>query len=322
MKKLPLKEIKDIPTSQVIDDLRRCKYSILENAGCHKLRAEMRWPGLVCRLIVNWVWATSGSDKNSYRHDRRVAARFAKLLKWAAPAEIHGVIPKRTKSLVIGFNHPSLGEIIRFLRICLEDHGNHSHLFPVNLPWYEALMPVVDKLERLGVHLTPIITPSTYEKMQKYATPDDMTIIETLRKGFSMRYVDLCVEFAKNHGVIWVAPSATRRATVFRSKTEYDNLERAEPPTMTLIATSMVRAGITDCEFLSCGVVPPKDCTRGLNLKKLYKLHFGECYSMAQVGSLIRRKCEHHRGRMFEYEFLQSICHSLTAAKAEYLMYP
>ncbi len=322
MKKLPMEEIKDIPTRQVIEDLRARKYSLLESAGCHKLRSEMKWPGLVCRLVINWVWGTNGVDKKSFRHDRLVAAKLAKLLDWAAPSEITGTIPTRTHSLVIGFNHPSLGEIIRFIRICMSDHHNHSHLFPVNLPWYEALMPVVDKLERLGIYITPIITPSTYDKMQKIASSEDMIVVEELRKGFSMRYVELCTEFVKNHGVIWVAPSATRRPTVFRSKNEYDNLERAEPPTMTLIASSMVRAGIKDCEFLSCAVVPPQGATRGLNLFKEYELNFGECYDMNQVGWLIRQKCEHHRGRMFEYEFLQSICHSLKNMNAEHLFYP
>ena len=322
MKKLLLDEIKGFSTAQIIDDLRRCKYSLLECAGCHQLRAEMKGPGAACRMIVNLVWYASGLDKKTIRHDRLVARRLARLLSWAAPAEIHGKIPQRTQSLVVGFNHPSLGEIIRFLHVCLSEYGERANLFPVNLPWFEALMPVVDKLERVGIYLVPIITPSTFAKMGAIASVGDMQVIEQIRKGFSMHYLNQCVEFAKKPSAIWVAPSATRRATVFRSVAEYENLERPEPPAMSLIATSLMRAGVTDCEFLACGVIPPPNYRRGLNLLKRYTLCFAECYGMTQVSSLMRQRCEHHRGRMFEYEFLQSICHALTAVGANNLLYP
>ncbi len=322
MKKLLLDEIGHFSTAQIIDDLRGCKYSLLESANCHQLRAEMRGPGAACRMIVNLVWYTSGLDKKTIRHDRLVANRLARLLGWAAPVDMRGAIPQRTQSLVVGFNHPSLGEIIRFLHVCLAQSGTRANLFPVNLPWFEALMPVVDKLERIGIYLVPIITPSTFVKMQALTSAEDMQVIEQIRKSFSMHYLNQCVEFAKKSSVIWVAPSATRRATVFRTEAEYLNLERPEPPAMSLIATSLMRSGVTDCEFLACGVIPPPNYDRGLNLLKRYTLCFAECYDMTQVASLMREKCVHHRGRMFEYEFLQSICHALQAEGAANLFHP
>lgn len=321
MRKLPMEEIKDIPARQVIEDLRNCKYSLLQSAGCDKLRKEMRGPGIACRLVINVAWHTTfGGD--SFKHDSRTARKLANFLSWGAPAEIHGTLPTYADSLVVGFNHPSLGEIIRFIAICLADYPMRKNLFPVNLPWYEVLMPVVDKLERLGVYITPIITPSTYEKMREYASEEAMQVLSSLRESFSLIYARECAIFAKEHSAIWVAPSATRRATVFRSEGEYMNLERAEPPTMTLIANAIVGSKVDNCVFVAAGVVPPENAGRGLNLFKQYTISFGEVYDVPMAASLMRAKCEHHRGRQFEYEFLRSICHSLTSVGAEHLLYP
>lgn len=320
MRKLPLEEIKDFSSGKVIEDLRSRKYSLLQCAGCDKLRKEMRGPGLACRLVINWAWHTCGGG-DTRKHDRRVAKKLAKFLEWGAPADFHGKLPDST-SVVVGFNHPSLGEIIRFMRICLTEYHHRVNLFPVNLPWYEALMPVVDKLERLGVYITPIITPSTYEKMRKYVKKEDMPIIEDFRKGFSMHYFNLCAEFAKEGAVIWVAPSATRRATVFASEKAFEDLEPTTPPVMTSIASSIVHKKVTDCVFVATGVVPSGKCGRGLNLFKDYTISFGEIYDYSLVSSQVRTKNPVHGGRVFEHVFLKSICNTLSAIDADYLLHP
>ncbi len=321
MRKLPLEEIKDLPSRQVIEDLRSRKYSLLQCAGCDKLRKEMRGPGLACRLVINWAWHTTGGG-DTRKHDRRVANKLAKFLSWGAPADFHGGLPDYASSIVVGFNHPSLGEIVRFMRVCLSEFHNRANLFPVNLPWYEALMPVVDKLERLGVYITPIITPSTYEKMRKYVKAEDMPIIEELRKGFTMHYFNLCADFAKERAVIWVAPSATRRATVFTSEEAYKDLEPTTPPVMTSIASAVVRKKVTDCVFVATGVVPAANCGRGLNLFKDYTISFGEVYDYSMVSKLIHQKNKDHGGRTFEHVFLRSICNTLSALDADYLLHP
>ena len=75
-------------------------------------------------------------------------------------------MPKDSENgLVIGFNHPSLGEIARILTMKIDIMGDKPMYFPVNLPWYEALAPNFDRIKRLGIIITPTITPSTWKKM-------------------------------------------------------------------------------------------------------------------------------------------------------------
>lgn len=74
--------------------------------------------------------------------------KWSKSLAKLAPGK-YMTFPKGTKNgLVVGFNHPSLGEIGRIMMMKADIMGDSMMLFPVNLPWYEALAPFYDDIKK------------------------------------------------------------------------------------------------------------------------------------------------------------------------------
>jgi hypothetical protein len=155
----------------------------------------------------------------------------------------------------------------------------------VNLPWYEALAPNFDRIKRLGIVITPTITPSTWKKMGlKEGTPK-YEAGSRLKKEFRDIYTNLSHEAARNGGVIFVAPSATRQTTVFKTEEVY---KKEEPiiPTMSMLALKLYSDPKIKCDFLPMAVLPPKGYKKGLNFGKKYKLIPGE----KMVATEIRKK--------------------------------
>ena len=214
------------------------------------------------------------------------------------------MFPHLNASLVFGFNHPTLGEIIRLLAVLECEYPNKNFLFPVNIGWYEAVAPVANRMERLGLYITPTITPSTREKMSKILDDEHMKLVDKLTSEFNYDYLELCSKFVAEKNIIMIAPSATRQETVFRNRAQYYGLEKIEPPTMTLIALSLKRAKCRDYLFVPIAVVPPKHRNRRLNLFKIY--HISPC---AWIPSNTTEKlC---KGRNFEHFFLARISDEL-----------
>ena len=324
MRKLPVQDVKEMATVDLIDGLRNREFSLLESAGCHRLRREMYIPGFLCRFTVNTAFRLAGDQRRTFGSYKRIRGKLCKLLDKVTPAEINGNFPQvdHERALIFGFNHPSLGEIGRFVGVCMRDYGNRKHLFPVNLPWYEALMPIVGKLEELGIYITPIITPSTYEKMKAYASDEWMAQLDAARTGFSNHYMKLCVEFAETGGVIWVAPSATRRRTVFNSADECSAKVACAPQTMSLLTTALVRAKVTDCDFVPIGIQPPAGFKPGLNLFKTYRMSIGKSIPMSEASDLLRERLPSGRGRRLDHEFLSRIAKQVTVLGSSDIIYP
>ena len=324
MRKLPIQDAKNMTTVDLIECLRNRDFSLLESAGCHRLRREMYVPGFLCRFTVNTAFRLSGAGKRKTTHTyRKVRRKLCKLLDKVTPAEVNGNFPQaHDRAFVFGFNHPSLGEIGRFVGVCMRDYGQRKHLFPVNLPWYEALMPIVGKLEELGIYITPIITPSAYEKIKAYASDEWLEQLDMTRTGFSSHYMKLCTKFAEEGGIIWVAPSATRRRTVFNSTDECSMKVACAPQTMSLLATALAKAKITDCDFVPLGIQPPTGFKPGLNLFKTYRISVGKVIPMSEASDLLKQRLPSGRGRRLDHEFLSRIAKQVAILGSSDIIYP
>ena len=92
-------------------------------------------------------------------------------------------------------------------------------------------------------------------------------------------------EAVKEGGVIFVAPSATRQETVFKTEEAYHG-DGEITPTMSLLAVKLYADPEMKCDFLPMAVLPPKDFSRGLNFRKKYKLIPGK----TMTANYIRKK--------------------------------
>lgn len=315
MKRLSLDEIRDSSTEAIELGLRRREFSLLQSLGCHKMRAEMNFTGFICRAIVFCAGLSRERRRTDPGWPLVAQRRIGGLLRKVAPVEVIGRFPHPEHGMAFGFNHPSLGEILRFIHISIGTYGYKRNLYPVNLPWYEALMPIVDVLEACGIYIMPIITPSTKKKMDKALDEERMEIVKSLATGFNARYIKACGEYAKAGDNIWLAPSATRQRTVFQSRACLDGTAKIEPQTMSLLASSVARTKIEDFDFLPVAVIPPKNFGRMLNLFKTYRVAVGEPFILSEAKSNTRE-------RKFERLFLTEIADMLNYAGAEYLILP
>ena len=286
-------------------------YSLLKSLGGEKLRKEMIPVGKVCRTAINYFLATTGPKKDYALHAKSAQKKLVKILSRVAPGEYSKLPDYGKNGLVIGFNHPSLGEIARILTMKIEKMGEREMLFPVNLPWYEALVKDYDKLKMLGIIITPTITPATWGKLGLKEGSDLYANASRLRREFRERYTTLSHEIVKNGGVIIVAPSATRQAKVFKTPAAYRGEEEIIP-TMAILALRLCSDPEMNCDFLPLGVLPPKGFKRGLNLWKKYRLIPGAVMTADEIrakyfkDSKVPEKLEG-----FDYEFHQRIADTL-----------
>lgn len=316
-----IEHIANSNSKQVANALRAGNYSLLESFGCHKMRKEMRLVGFVCRVIL-WI-SERRARRRSGEFGKNLRLQIASLLNWGAPSKILGVFPQPNRGLVFGFNHPTLGEIIRLIAVCLSEYPNRKYLFPVNIAWYEELAPVAERMEAFGLYITPTITPSTREKMSKIIDAEKMSIIDKLARDFNYDYLAGCNKFIAENNVIMIAPSATRQATVFKTSKQYCGSEKIEPPTMTLIAMSLEKANVLDnCFFVPIAIIPPDKYSRRLNLFKTYKIAPCDYIPPAVIRKNCKNKNSTSKQRMFEHFFLLAIAEELMEERAEHLVSP
>jgi hypothetical protein len=314
MKKLSLDEIKAMSADEVVDGLRKRKFSLLQSMGFRKLRAEMNLTGFACWAII----ALTGLRKevkpepHPMNLESKGRKRVLKILRKAAPCSVKGYLPHNECGTALGFNHPSLGEILRFIYICVSEYRDKINLFPVNLPWYEAIMPIVNELEEIGIFIMPVITPSTRRKMAKKADANTMAVVDDLSVALNTLYLRRCVDFIKFNNNVWVAPTATRQRTVFKTVGCSSGIIAIEPQTMTLLTISLMRGRVKECKFQVVGVAPPEDFGRGLNLFKPYKMGVGDSISLSAAWEEARKTLD-FGGSEFELDFLSRIARIVKA---------
>lgn len=300
-------ELETLTPEEIIDKIQHDGYSLLNTLGAKNLRREMAPVGAVCNIAINCCYAGAKDDKQSIEAARR---RLVGLLSKLAPGEYVDPPEDSANGLVIGFNHPSLGEIARILTMKIMAMGDKPMYFPVNLPWYEALAPNFTRIKQLGVIITPTITPATWNKIALDKRTRLYKTASRLKKAFRDIYMELSHDGLKNGGVVFVAPSATRQATVFRSKAAYDG-EEDIIPTMSKLATRLYADPSMQCSFQPLAILPPENYKRGLNLWKKYQLIFGEPMTAEYIRKKYFRQGDHEHLEGFDRDFHLRIAEKL-----------
>ncbi|MBR3252961.1 hypothetical protein IKF84_02720 [Candidatus Saccharibacteria bacterium] len=304
------KELETLSAEEINHKIIYENYSLLRTLGAEDLRKEMVPVGKVCKMAVDYFVKTTGPKNNYEKHSKNARKKMVKGLSKIAPGEYKG-FPKDTKNgLVVGFNHPSLGEIGRIMLMKADVMGDSLMLFPVNLPWYEALAPFYEEIKMLGIIITPTITPSTWEKMKLKKGTFLYKQGNRIKHEFRDIYTELSHEIIKNGGVIFVAPSATRQAKVFKTPEVYEGKEPVIP-TMSLLALRLYEDPEMNCDFLPMAVLPPEGYKRGLNIRKKYRLIPGKPMTAKYIREKYFGDKTPEKLEGFDYEFHRRIADEL-----------
>lgn len=323
-KKFSINELSQKSTLDIVDDMSNSHYSLLRSFGCGYMNIIFFWVRLACLFFLNMSARRARNLMKKYRFKKEAAlkASLGKIFERGAPWIIDPSFLKidYNYGLIIGFNHPSLGEIIRLMGICMLFYEKRKYLFPVNLIWFEALAPIIDRLADYGFTLMPIITPTAKNTLMKHAkTLEAKAQVERLTRGFSNIYVNASAEFIDAKQIVLVAPSARRSFYVFRNRAVLEGKESIKPQTMTLLVSSLIHRGL-DFLVLPVAVIPPKGATRGLNLLRKYL--FSPC--PASSAEMCRQMCEEREvfcsSRRFERFFLEVIANRLTERNAGHMV--
>ncbi len=303
-------ELNNLSAEEIIDKMQHENYSLLNTLGAEKLRKEMVPVGKACNAAINYFFKTTGPKKDPVKHAQAARRKLVKILSKLTPGSYEGMPHDQKNGLVVGFNHPSLGEIARILLMKVDIMGEKPMYFPVNLPWYEALAPNYDRIKKLGIIITPTITPSTWTKIGLKETDELYEPANRLKHDFRDVYTKISHDGVKNGGVIFVAPSATRQATVFKTKAVYDKKEDIIP-TMSVLALKLYQDKDIKCDFLPMAVLPPENYKRGLNFRKKYKLIPGEMMTADEIKKKYFKTKNPKRLEGFDYDFHMRIAKKL-----------
>ena len=196
--------------------------------------------------------------------------------------------------VVIGFNHPSLGEIPRLVSYCFKYYPEKKIFFPVAWHWYEILVSVADGLSRLGIIMTPLITPHVMAKMEKKyrKSPEKLQELNILRNQLQFRYLKMCKQMAEMDNIILVAPSAKRQRTIFPDEASFHG-EKPLPKVMHLMA----KVTGSRAYFLPVCVIPPNHFFRTINFFRPYTLMPAEYFTPDLVK-------DHYEARDFDFNFM------------------
>ena len=294
-KTLPEAELAGLSRSDLLEQINNGNVSLLKSIGAGELYDEMARPGVFCRFLVRII--CRNKDRELIRK------RTVRVLSFFAPSTLLRGYYRNGGCVVIGFNHPSLGEIFRLLYRGIRAFPDREFLFPVNIPWYETITPVIPLLKNAGITVTPMITPKTESKLIKKFEGDDVKLqnIEHFKVAFERRYMTEVKECAERKGIIVVAPSATRQADVF----ENEAARRGEGhihPTMTLLAHRICGSEDSEVTFLPVTIFEPQPNDRMFNLFKDYGIYPCDPFSGKEAFEL---SSGHNRD--LDYQFLKRI---------------
>ena len=309
-KTFTIQQLKELSAEEIIDKMQHNNYSLLETFEASKLRKEMVPVGKACNTAINYFLGTTGPKNNAEKHTKAARKKLVKVLSKLTPGDYAGMPSDTKNGLVVGFNHPSLGEIARILMMKIDIMGEAKMYFPVNLPWYEALAPNYDRIYRLGIVITPTITPSTWKKLNLKEGTELYEIGNKLKHDFRNIYTKISHDGLKNGGVVFVAPSATRQATVFKNQETYER-EEDIIPTMSMLALKLYSDPEMNCDFLPMAVLPPDGYKRGLNFHKKYTLIPGKIMTAKEIRKKYFKEEKPKRLEGFDYEFHKRIAEKL-----------
>ncbi len=304
-------QLKNLSAEEIIDKIQHENYSLLVTLGSKKMLKEMLPVGMACNTAIDYVLGTTGPKNDPKKHAKNARAKLVKKLSKLTPGDYANFPKDQQNGLVAGFNHPSLGEIARILMMKMDVMGDKPMLFPVNLPWYEAIAKDYDRILSLVIIITPIITPSTWQKLNLKEGTENYEAGKRLKRDFRSLYTKLSHETIKNGGVIFVAPSAGRQEKVFKNKAVF---ERKEPiiPTMSVLALDLLSDKDINCDFLPMAILPEEGCGRKLNFFKNYTLIPGEIMTAKEIREkYIKKNQSADKLPDFDYEFHRRIAEKL-----------
>ena len=104
---VPEEELAKLSRSELLKLINEDNVSLLKSIGADELYDEMKKSGALSRFLVRIAYKKG--DKEGTRR------RTSRNLKFIAPSNILRPYVQSDKCIVIGFNHPSLGEILRLI---------------------------------------------------------------------------------------------------------------------------------------------------------------------------------------------------------------
>lgn len=293
-----------------IKDLLSKGYSVLDSLGAHSMRVQMAVVGRICQALV-WLIFLSVRRPTCSLLKRRAAS----VIKFFFPTTIRinhmRIGGNHPAGIVIYFNHQSLFEVLAVLWYCMVHFPGKRMYFPMNLPWYEGLTPIIGKLEQLGIHVTPLITPSTQRKLQKATRnrPESADLIAHLKSVFDAEYSRPIIPFLEHGDIIAVAPSATRTTYIFPSRAAYTGEDTSElPGTMTKIVFHLRRVGF-DVYFVPFVATRDKPAGRGLNIWRRHDVCIGPARTLADMSADLRAGTLDHSCFMRLAQFVPARLH-------------
>ena len=283
MKTLTLAEIEQLSARELIEGLESGKFSLLKSLGATRLRLAMKPIGWACRFVL-WLVLLGGGNKTQ-KDWRQKRAKAARIVKFFFPDSFEGEVAD-AQALVVGFNHPTLHEILSLVAWSLERFPDRHNNFPTNLPWYESICTCAGTLRKISIHITPLITPSTLGKLKIVCAdnPAAINVIEGIQKSFTNRYAELAVEFARAGHNTFAAPSTTRQATIFASQADFAGTpgEKRPPRAMTFLLYYLKRSSAS-LTFLPVLVLPPAKYSTRLNVFRRYHLVVKTGFPMSEA---------------------------------------
>ena len=267
--------------------------------------------GPVCRLVLRLALI---GDKNldgaAYWVKKR--AKIVRVLRFIFPDRTRGAAPEADKKgLIVGFNHPSLHEVFGLVAWSLDTYPGKRNNFPTNLPWYESICTCAPLLNKLGIYITPMITKSTFNRLDRIHRGDDeaVGVISQVRENLLNYYFSVAVEFERTGDNTFAAPSTTRQPTVYPRAAEAggDNNQTRLLPVMSSLMYRIARANkdrAPDAVFIPITVIPPKirvKRLRGIKVFRRYDLIINDGFSMEEAKRL---------GRGIDRAFLDKLAES------------
>lgn len=291
--------------------------SILKDLHCEKLmhgKLVLRvWAKSFLRRVERSARKTPGATENPRTYRIACGLAIRKQTKKLAAYYVDGDLPDSKGGLIIGFNHPSLGEIVRIVIMLTDKLSPDTEIvFPVKLTYYEILEPFRRQFRQMfGVELMPIITPKLYADMIELRPEYETDILRTEKK-LQHNYLNKVYYVLRKNGAVIVAPAARRHDHIFTCGEQIAGCESITPQTMSLLELAIHQEQIDNCWFVPMLVIPPTKGNNWLNPGLEYGFVFGQPFAEPEAYTLAKTKCTRCKGREFERIFLTRIA-NLTA---------
>lgn len=300
MKKIDQQDLRKLKAYELVSKIQNGK-SLLISLGAWKYFLRISPLRFLATFIIFLVLFGVFKLPENQRHAAG-RKRLVKVLNKISPFKMTDSLPGYyTAPLVIGFNHSSLGDILRIAAIVIERYPAKALHFPANLIFYEALAPVAKKLEQLSIYLYPMITPSTREKIK---TDKNAELVDVLKFKLERHYLSSAELCCHGYGILVIAPSATRKPTIFdNSKQAVGEDIGSITPTMTILLKRLSKNKKVVYVAVSLN---PQRFDSGLNLFRTYRVNVAKEFSTEEAEALDTKS-----PRGFDYAFLRALAESL-----------